>query len=853
MTAIAGPDLGSTSSVHDMMVRRTPLYTTLSSQQQQQQNLHHRLHHPSSDIHIGATHAPASSTNQATTKKCKSSINLQLTNGGGTINNNNTSSNTSMVVTGCWQTKPSSYNSHNSKSKHMRSSNSTDCLDNHRAACPNNNKSQSDKSDFEKVGLTATPLAKGDEELLDIITDVSNMLVYRRGRLIGKGGFAKVYEVTDLTATAASNRQFADKIINKEVFSKRSTSKDKVKREIQLHKDLKHPHIVQFYKHFNDEANNVHIILEYCSMKSLLHVMKARKVLTEPEVRYYMHQICEGVRYIHQRRILHRDLKLGNMFLTADMMLKIGDFGLATAFQPPSSDQLNNCGLSSINGRQDSKTAISGTTTTLCGTPNYIAPEVLRKQGHGIEADIWALGCMMYAMLVGTPPFETKSLGRTYAKIAANDYEIPERLSDCAHEFIRTLLHPDPCCRGNLNQPGHPNDLLMRPFFTQGFCPTHLPTSATTQPPIFPLENIYDSQTSLKDSVGNADDRRGSSAKPSTAMSSSPASLSNEDTDSGCSGLSSSTNPAANQLSTNHPPNHQHNLSANLCGGSISFLLRQRFEQLLGGAHETQLHYKRENLLIQIIEAIEPCLTRVLGNGSVDMVDEAAISSPHRSHFPEPLSLLPIFVSKWIDYSNKYGFGYQLSDQSVGVIFNDSTRICRSPDGSVVEFIDQRGKMLTFPFYSPPPELSTRVRLVEYFGRYMEENLAEGVTSSLCVNQMCITTRHKTMVPQVVRWIRNNSTVIMELNNSSIQINFIKDHAKLVFWGSSTPSVDQFPCSNSFLVTYLSADRVPITYNLRTLSNRNNGLPTAIESKISTALDVLRELTERLLDKYAEP
>ena len=483
---------------------------------------------------------------------------------------------------------------------------------------------------------------------------------------------------------------------------------------------------------------------------------------------------------------------------------------------------------------------ISGTTTapttTLCGTPNYIAPEVLRKQGHGIEADVWALGCMMYAMLVGTPPFETKSLGRTYAKIAANDYEIPERLSDCAHECIRTLLHPDPFCRGNLNQSGHPNDLLMRPFFTRGFCPTQLPTSATSQPPVFPLENLYDSRNSLKDSLSPQVERRMSS-KSHTVSSSPASSLSNDDTDSGCSGLSSTTNPAT--IVAKHL---QQNINTSLSAGDI---LRQRFEQLFG-IHDSKNIHKREHLLIQIIEAIEPVLVRGCG---MDLVDGVSSSSSHR--YPEPLSLLPIFVSKWIDYSNKYGFGYQLSDQSVGVIFNDSTRICRTSDGAVVEFTDQRGKMATFPSYSPPPELSTRVRLVEYFGRYMEENLAEGVTSSLCVNQMCVTTRHKTMIPQVVRWIRNHSTVIMELNNSSIQINFIKDHAKLVFWGASDISTFPQPSSNSFLVTYLSADRVPITYNLRTLSR--NSLPTAIESKISTALDVLKELTEKLLDKYSEP
>merc|ERR1712016_591186 len=110
-------------------------------------------------------------------------------------------------------------------------------------------------------------------------------------------------------------------------------------------------------------------------------------------------------------------------------------------------------------------------------------------------------------MLVGTPPYETKSLGRTYAKIAA-------------HECIRTLLHPDPFCRGNLNQSGHPNDLLMRPFFTRGFCPTQLPTSATSQPPVFPLENLYDSRNSLKDSLSPQVERRMSSK--SHTVSSSP-------------------------------------------------------------------------------------------------------------------------------------------------------------------------------------------------------------------------------------------------------------------------------------------------------------------------------------------
>ena len=97
---------------------------------------------------------------------------------------------------------------------------------------------------------------------------------------------------------------------------------------------------------------------------------------------------------------------------------------------------------------------------------------------------------MMFAMLVGTPPFETKSLGRTYSKIAANEYEIPDRLSPSAKTFISMLLHPDPKLRGHLHQPGHPSDLLSHAFFLSGFCPKQLPQSSATQPPILPLDTV---------------------------------------------------------------------------------------------------------------------------------------------------------------------------------------------------------------------------------------------------------------------------------------------------------------------------------------------------------------------------
>lgn len=112
-----------------------------------------------------------------------------------------------------------------------------------------------------------------------------------------------------------------------------------------------------------------------------------------------MRQIISGVHYLHQNRIIHRDLKLGNLFLNDDLTVKIGDFGLAAKIE--------------YDGERKK---------TLCGTPNYIAPEILYKKGHSFEVDIWSIGCIMYTLLVGKPPFETSSLKETYARIKKCEY-----------------------------------------------------------------------------------------------------------------------------------------------------------------------------------------------------------------------------------------------------------------------------------------------------------------------------------------------------------------------------------------------------------------------------------------------
>ena len=111
-----------------------------------------------------------------------------------------------------------------------------------------------------------------------------------------------------------------------------------------------------------------------------------------------------ALKYMHAHKVIHRDLKLGNLFLNDKMQIKIGDFGLATKLE--------------FDG--DRK-------WTICGTPNYIAPEILEgRNGHSYEVDVWSLGVIIYTLMIGKPPFETNDVKTTYKKIKQNNYSFPE-------------------------------------------------------------------------------------------------------------------------------------------------------------------------------------------------------------------------------------------------------------------------------------------------------------------------------------------------------------------------------------------------------------------------------------------
>ena len=239
---------------------------------------------------------------------------------------------------------------------------------------------------------------------------------------------------------------------------------------------------------------------------------------------------------------------------------------------------------------------------TICGTPNYISPEVLNKEGHGFPADVWALGCVMFALLVGQPPFETSTLKETYSRIAENVFSVPDSVSPPAASLIRLLLHPSPARR-----PLVPS-ITAEPFFYSGHHPAALPASCCTEAPTFPglfsqadISNLTSSVLSL-----SLPDQQNQQVYRST---------SNLDT----------------------------------CLGHVT------------QSKKPKLKTRTSVLYDAILNALNVMPTRAEAN------------------LP-PCKEGPLFITKWIDYSNKYGFGFQLSDRSVGVLFNDHSRISYSAD-----------------------------------------------------------------------------------------------------------------------------------------------------------------------------
>ncbi|XP_077980864.1 serine/threonine-protein kinase PLK1-like isoform X2 [Glandiceps talaboti] len=627
-------------------------------------------------------------------------------------------------------------------------------------------------------GSTDKLVAESADTAPSVIVDPDTGKQYARGRLMGKGGFARCYELKE----SLSNDIYAGKIIPKTRISK-PHQRQKLEREIDVHSQLSHRNIVQFFDYFDDD-DHVYIILELCNKKSLIHIMKQRKTLTEPEVRFFLLQIIEGVRYLHSENVIHRDLKLGNILLSDSLEIKLADFGLATRLE--------------FDG--DRK-------RTICGTPNYIAPEVLEKIGHSYEADIWAIGCIMYTMLVGKPPFEGTTLKETYLKVRTNKYNLPSSLHSSAKDLLKQLFTSKPEDRPALEE------IMQHEFFTRGFTPKALPPSVCQTAPRYATTS--QGEVDVVDGAFKSQEHEGrrrwsfkwhqlrASAQRSGTKSTSKA------------GVSKPPTP---------PSTSKHKSSTEKTKSPIAHAIKNVVSSVMEKGSSAP---KSNNIPpSKVQEMLMTCLKF--------MPSEPYTNTPKYN----PKATEVVWVTKWVDYSNKYGFGYQLSDNSVGVMFNDNSRICFLPDRCTVQYIAADGRVQIFGMSSVPQRLANKVTLLDYFATYMDEHLIKGghfeTTEKMSPTKKKLSQGEPgtAVQPFIQKWIKTKDSMIMYLSNGTLQLNFCEDHTKIVLSYNNS----------DHLVTYVDGERTCHTHRL--LHVAHHGCPAYIYARMLVSVSAIKSIVE---------
>ncbi len=576
---------------------------------------------------------------------------------------------------------------------------------------------------------------------------------YQKGRFLGKGGFAKCYEVRDLV----SGRILAAKIIDKSTLTK-GRAQQKLMSEIRIHRSMNHPSIVRFEGYFED-PKCVYMLLEMCPNQTLKETVKRRKRLHELEVQCYLSQLIPAMKHIHSMNVIHRDLKLGNLFLGKGMELKVGDFGLAAK-------------LDFAGERR----------RTVCGTPNYIAPEVLDSKvlGHSFEADIWSLGVIVYTMLVGKPPFETSNVRHTYKRIRANDYHIPEdaHISDAARGLIHRILVLNPSKRPSLAE------ILEDRFMTKNPIPPLLPLSSLISPlneeflraytgPNTSSSAVLCGDPVLKKSVTESTGPTLASARPPTVSIMSPRPTSGTAT--AATILALKTNNYVLTSDRRGPPTRRDTRPSHT-RQSTRTLIKPPSEQCLRKTTLAQSKGMTSQAVLQPYSSVVASARQTHGVASGTSVRPFSSQVNMRPQQQDgPIAC----VEYYLDYTDKYGVGYVLNSGVVGFYYNDMTNLLFIPQKNQYAYTDyyQRSGPESVKYYSAidyPADLKKKVKIMThfsvYYNRIKEENQLRVAPQTLpeLSAEYCA----------VKRVIKTKNGLLLKLTNNVLQ-TFFNDKTQL--------------------------------------------------------------------------
>ncbi|KAG9063113.1 Serine/threonine-protein kinase plk1 [Linnemannia hyalina] len=270
---------------------------------------------------------------------------------------------------------------------------------------------------------------------------------YKKDDTLGEGGFGVVYKVVGNDGKAYALKTF-----------KNDGSGRNFQYEINmLDAAGKHDNLIEYFGVVNDPSGK-YPLFELCRPLDLFDLIRNRGRLTYPEVRYFGLGIAAGIAHLHEKKVIHCDLKPENVFITLDMQVRVGDLGLAERYDP----------RGRVKGR--------------VGTNNFIAPEVVNGKPHTYEMDTFSFGCIMYMMLLGSRPYIT-TLSHVFPNQLENvlleneaSKDPNRKLTPDAQALLRTLLSFDPTARPK------PSRMDRQTFFAMGHCPTKLDESVFYTP-----------------------------------------------------------------------------------------------------------------------------------------------------------------------------------------------------------------------------------------------------------------------------------------------------------------------------------------------------------------------------------
>ncbi|XP_056606676.1 aurora kinase A [Triplophysa dalaica] len=241
------------------------------------------------------------------------------------------------------------------------------------------------------------------------------------GRALGKGKFGSVY----LARERQTKFILALKVLFKKQLEKAGVE-HQLRREVEIQSHLRHPNILRLYGYFHDAAR-VYLILEFAPKGELYGELQRCGTFDDQRSATYIMELADALNYCHSKNVIHRDIKPENLLLGANGELKIADFGWSV--HTPSSRR-----------------------STLCGTLDYLPPEMIEGKTHDEKVDLWSLGVLCYEFLVGRPPFETKSHEETYRKISRVEFTYPAHVSEGTRDLINRLLKHNPMHRLPIRQ-----------------------------------------------------------------------------------------------------------------------------------------------------------------------------------------------------------------------------------------------------------------------------------------------------------------------------------------------------------------------------------------------------------------